>query len=575
MTYFAGSSAAVGFQCEVGPGELQMLNVRIYGIMLMRIHRAVLNLALLSLVSLLPVTFAASQAHLPNRGQRVFVVGVRDTRGLHCRGKCYQMYPDDRPILDRFAPDPALQSAAMKEFRKEGRYVVASSVANADFVFIIEGDYAPVVAKQSKPPGAFTGSVGLLDQKPDHLFGVAAIAVPASIYRKAPDDWQALFRARLWSSCNNTVIVTPNRIRAEKKPEDLVSLFPDKGKQPPWFSPTLCVDLTLAQAGQETESRSGSSNAAMSAVAQSALKDSAGIPSIQVDVDFVSVPVAASDVDGKYIPDLKKSDFRIFEDDVEQEIDRLVPVNEPLNVVLMIDSSLSMPLKIDQVRQSAMSFVESMRFEDRLMVVSFDDKVHLDSEFTSDRVGLRRAILAARLGETTRLYDALDLVLTERLNPIGGRKAIVLFTDGVDTSSWLNDAAGTLAELEESNVILYAVQLETKNDETVQYQRGWVPEVTSADRAKNEQLHANGSQYLQDLASRSGGRSFRAATMDSAVETFVQVADELRHQYVLGYYPSNRARDGSYRRIRVTVNRPGVRIRARSGYRAGTRPSGK
>jgi len=167
------------------------------------------------------------------------------------------------------------------------------------------------------------------------------------------------------------------------------------------------------------------------------------------------------------------------------------------------------------------------------------------------------------------------LILTERLDPISGRKAIVLFTDGVDTSSWLVDAAGSLEDLEESNVILYAVQLDTKNDVTLQFQPGWVPQTAPPGMAKNEEMHAYGSQYLQDLASRSGGRLFHAATLGNAVDAFAKVADELRHQYVLGYYPSNRTRDGVYRRIRLTVDRPGVKIRARNGYRAGTPPSGK
>lgn len=533
----------------------------------------VLHVARLSFFALLLLSMAASENYLLNQGQKVYVVGVRDTCGLAC-GACYAMLPDGRPLLDRFAPDPALQSAAIKEFRKEGRYVLADSAEKADFVFIIEGDYKPLPVTSSPVPGYVIG-VTAPDQKPDHLLGVSAIAVPASIYREAPTDWQALFRARLWGGCQNTLRIIQGRVTTDAKPETLVRTFPDKGKKPPGASPIVCMDFTREQAGRQVELPEKSNEAAIPATSQAAAKVSIGGSPIKVNVDFVSVPVAASDVNGKYIPDLKKSDFHLFEDDVEQEIDRLVTAGEPLNAALLIDSSWSMALKFDQVQQSALSFVEAMRPEDRVMVVSFDDGIHLDSEFTNDRLELRRAILATRRAWTTRLYDAVDLALTERLNPIIGRKAIVLFTDGVDTSSWLADSARTLAEVEESNVILYAVQLETWNDETSQLQPGWVPEVAPGLMAKNAEMHAYGSRFLQDLASRSGGRFFQVAAMDNTVDAFAQVADELRHQYMLGYYPSNRARDGSYRRIRVTVDRPGVRIRARSEYRAAMPSAGK
>jgi VWFA-related protein len=549
--------------------------------MIMRTRFTVFQIAVRGFIALLPITLAAAQAHLPNRGQRVYVVAVRDTRGLTCGPICFQSVPDRRALLDRVAPDGALQSATVKEFRKQGRYVLADSAENADFVFIIEGYYGSLFAEKSKTGGIHVAAP--LDQKPDRLFQVSAIAVPASIYREAPADWQALFRARLWGAGEGRVIVDSSAgtgggtVRIDAMSEHLVRMFSGKEVTPLSLSLNLCIYPSQEQADIPVESPAKSSGAAPSTASQPGQKIKSGDPSIKVDVDFVSVPVAASDVDGKYIPDLKMSDFHIFEDDIEQEVDRLVPVSEPVNAVLLMDSSLSMPLNISQVRQSALSFVGSMRPADRSMVVSFEDRVHVDCEFTSDRLELRRAILATKHGDgaATRLYDAVDLVLTERLDLLSGRKAIVLFTDGVDTSSWLADSASTLSALEESNVILYAVQFESKNDQSLHLRPGWTPVIVPPGMAKNEEMHAYGSQYLQDLASRSGGRFFHAATMDNAVEAFAQVADELRHQYVLGYYPSKRARDGSYRRIRVTVDRPGVRIRARSGYLAGTRPSGK
>jgi len=312
--------------------------------------------------------------------------------------------------------------------------------------------------------------------------------------------------------------------------------------------------------------------------------------------------VSVTDRTGKFVANLQKRDFKIFEDNVAQDITDFSSVEVPFNVVLLIDTSRSTAFRMEDIQRAAASFTEQLRPDDKVMVVSFDDKVYVDSEFTNDRAKLRRAIYGTRTGGGTKLYDAVDLVLTERLEKIDGRKAIVVFSDGVDTTSKYASAPSTLDLVEESGVLVYPIRYETENqyraggssgrggnrgpvivnpfpfplpfpiplptprqggrrwplvDPAPQFPRGGAPED-----------YRVGAQYMQDLADRSGARLYDADSLMNLDRAFNQVAEELRHQYSLSYYPSNAARDGSYRRIRVRVARPNLAVRTRDGYRA-------
>lgn len=311
---------------------------------------------------------------------------------------------------------------------------------------------------------------------------------------------------------------------------------------------------------------------------------------IRVDTTLVTLPVSVLDRNGKYVPHLTKQDFSIYEDGVEQEIADFAAIETPFNVVLLLDTSRSTRFKIEEIQRAAIAFVEQLRSHDRVMVVSFDEEVYIDSEFTSDRTQLRRAIYGTRTGGGTKLYDAVDLVITERLNQIEGRKAIVLFTDGVDTMSKFASARSTLELVEESDVLVYPIRYDTESDVAGPRRRGgrrppviinpwplprwpqpsgrrW-PMASLPQRGSSPEEYRRGAQYLRELAERSGARLYQADTLGNLSQAFSLIADELRHQYTLSYYPTNTARDGSYRRIRVIVNRPDLVVRARAGYRA-------
>jgi VWFA-related protein len=318
---------------------------------------------------------------------------------------------------------------------------------------------------------------------------------------------------------------------------------------------------------------------------------------IRVETTLVTIPVSVLDRHGKYIPHLEQRNFRIFEDGIEQEIAEFGTVETPFHVVLLLDTSRSTRFKIEDIQRAAIAFVAELRPEDRVMVVSFDSDVYIDSEFTSDRAQLRRAIYRTRTGGATKLYDAVDLVITERLNQIEGRKAIVLFTDGVDTASKLASARSTAERVEESGALVYPIQYDTEGDlanppifgggrgrgngpviidpwPLPRFPRGrgrrWPfdPLLNQFPRGDSRDEYSRASRYLRELAERSGARLHHADTLGNLSQAFSLIAEEMRHQYALSYYPTNTARDGTYRRIRVQVNQPNLVVRARDGYRA-------
>src|SRR5687767_5124277 len=159
--------------------------------------------------------------------------------------------------------------------------------------------------------------------------------------------------------------------------------------------------------------------------------DQKEVETLKIETDLVLVPVIATDRNGLYIPDLTKNDFSISEDGVQQEIAFFATISVPFHVVLMLDTSASAEAKLGMIQQAAVAFVEQLQSRDRVKVISFDDQVRELNDFTSDRAALKAAIYRTRSGQGTKLYDAFALALSS-LGRIQGRKAIVIFTDGVD-----------------------------------------------------------------------------------------------------------------------------------------------
>jgi len=181
---------------------------------------------------------------------------------------------------------------------------------------------------------------------------------------------------------------------------------------------------------------------------------------IKMDTALVSIPVSVIDHDGKFVPFLKMRDFRLYEDGVEQDIESFNSVETPFHVALVLDTSRSTRFKMEDIQDAAFAFVKQLKRDDRVMVVSFDSKVRFHCDFTSDYDELRHAIYETRTGGSTKLYEAVDKVV-DRLEPIQGRKAIVLFTDGVDTASRRANFQNTIEKVEESGAIVYPIKYDT------------------------------------------------------------------------------------------------------------------
>ena len=185
------------------------------------------------------------------------------------------------------------------------------------------------------------------------------------------------------------------------------------------------------------------------------------VETLKTDTDLVTVPLIALDRSGMYVTDLRQEEFTISEDDVAQEIAFFGRVAAPFHVVLLLDTSASTKEKLKEIQQAANAFVEELQSADRVKVISFDDKVNDLNEFTSNRTLLRAAINATKSGDGTKVYDAMELAVNT-IRRLKGRKAIVLFTDGVDWHSDYATFEGTVRALDEEGVVVYPIRYDTR-----------------------------------------------------------------------------------------------------------------
>lgn len=294
---------------------------------------------------------------------------------------------------------------------------------------------------------------------------------------------------------------------------------------------------------------------------------------IKVDTDLVSIPVSVYDRNGIYVSGLEQKDFKIFEDGKEQQIAYFSKIDQPFTVILMLDTSPSTTYKIEEIRAAARSFVDQLKPEDKVLVVSFDWGVHVHGEVTNDRQEIYRGIDKASFGQGTSLYDAVDVALRKRLSKIDGRKAIVLFTDGVDTTS-KRTYDMTLDEAEESDSLIFPIYYNTFFDAQGGLggiNAGIIPNIGgSQTRGTSSADYALGRKYLEDLAAYTGGRVFRPESTPGGLNAaFEGIAEELRRQYNIGYVPQDEGKPGQRKQIKVRVDRPNVVVRNRDSYIVG------
>ena len=335
---------------------------------------------------------------------------------------------------------------------------------------------------------------------------------------------------------------------------------------------------------------------------------------LRVDTQLVPVPVVVRDRAGRPVANLRAENFTVFEDGRPQRVTNFATTDAPFEIALLLDTSGSTREDIGLIRRAANLFIEQLRPGDRVAVVAFNTKlegasklasVEVKTPLTDDREKLRDALDKLGTSGGTPFYDALERVALEvfREPPreeVRGRRALVALTDGVDSTSEA-EFEESRARLRKSGIISYFIQVNTEDfvEERLlrdcrddgrlslskvqlqRYRRIYAASADAADYANfcqmgqfermdiSRRLYQRARSEMQQLARDSGGKTFDALDLRDARRAFAEVAEEIGKLYSLGYYSTNKARDGSFRTIHVEVRGvPGAQVTAREGYQA-------
>jgi Ca-activated chloride channel family protein len=273
---------------------------------------------------------------------------------------------------------------------------------------------------------------------------------------------------------------------------------------------------------------------------------------ITIDVDLVNVLFTVSDDDDELLTDLAETDFRVFEDGVEQTIFSFDAETElPLTIALIIDVSGSIRDKLRFEQEAAIEFFYTTIEEDRdqAMLVTFDSAVDLLQDFTDNPESLSEAVSRIRAGGGTALYNAIFLSVNEITKQTrDGRRVVIVISDGDDNASRVS-LTETLELAQRNDVVIYTISTNA-----------------TANFLSPEQRR--GDRTLETFADETGGRAFFPFKLEELAVNFADITQELRSQYTLGYVPTNLTRDGSYREIRVETLDDDFEVKHREGYYA-------
>ena len=272
-------------------------------------------------------------------------------------------------------------------------------------------------------------------------------------------------------------------------------------------------------------------------------------------VDIVSLNVTAMDPANHYVIDLDEKNFSVFEDGVKQDLSFFTRKQQSIAMSLLLDSSASMEDKLPTLQTAATNFVHRLKPNDLAQVIDFDSRVEIRQAFTSKQNELESAIQQTTAGGSTSLYNAIYISLKElaKIRAQGEedvrRQALVLFSDGEDTSSLISfDEVLELAKRSETAIFTIALR---------------------GTDTQSKGFH-EAEFVMRQLAQETGGRAFFPAKIDDLNGVYSEIADELASQYTLGYSSRNSKRDGAWRRIVVQIDKPNVTPRTKRGYYAPT-----
>jgi Ca-activated chloride channel family protein len=278
--------------------------------------------------------------------------------------------------------------------------------------------------------------------------------------------------------------------------------------------------------------------------------------SIKADVDLVVLHTTVADERGEFVPDLKPNNFRVFEDKAEQKISVFSREDIPVTMGLVVDNSGSMREKRAQVNAAALTLVRTSNPQDEAFVVNFNDEFYLDlnEDFTSDPRELNEALSKIETRGSTALYDAIIGSLDHLKKGHKDKKVLLVVTDGDDNAS-RKSFAYTVQAAEQSNAVIYAIGVFSEDD-----------------RKHDKRMVRHSKKDLNTLATATGGVAYFPEDLQQVEAICKQVARDIRNQYTIGYYPTNTAKDGTFRNVLVQVIPPRGRgkltPRTRTGYYA-------
>jgi VWFA-related protein len=306
--------------------------------------------------------------------------------------------------------------------------------------------------------------------------------------------------------------------------------------------------------------------------------------SLKVNVDLVILNVAVVDEKGANVTALRKEDFAVYEDDVEQEVSHFLPVEAPFHLVLALDTSISTRSSLSLIKKAARNFTDQLRPSDRIAISEINSSIRAIQDFTSNRKKLKQAIdrIETAVKGGSRIYDGVTEAAKRLQKTGGGRKAVILLSDGMENSSRtkFEDLRRLLAQLD---VVFYPVTILNKGsqkdllEDFIKNAGNKKADKRNSDLASYvenakfslsvlEEVYQIQTERLQALTEETGGKIFLVADLSDLAEEYAKVAHELRNTFSLAYYSRNADRDGTMRRIRVEVKNPSYRVRYRTSY---------
>ena len=288
---------------------------------------------------------------------------------------------------------------------------------------------------------------------------------------------------------------------------------------------------------------------------------------LKVTTNLVTSNALVIGRDRKFLPTLRREDFHVFENGVEQEIAYFAPIDRPFNVVLVVDNSRSATFELQNIKDAATAFVNKLRPQDRVLIVSLTDDFKKTVEPTNERQALTQAIAGIKPGAATPLYDAVEFAIKQALAGKEPRKAIVLLTDGVDNDSKHASYQSNLNDAANSGLQVYAVQFGTYASMAKQAERFRRPAPAGTGFSRVDYQRADA--YLHQITEVTGAALYPAASLSDLDEAVAGIAEELHNEYTLGFYPRVAGKPGEVRRLDVRVNQPWLAVRARNSYSFG------